>query len=121
MKAAVLPRIGEELKIESVSVPEPGRHEIFIRVPACGVCHSDLHAVDGERTPLPNLPLFPGHEMTGHVAGLGEGVSGLRVGDGVGVTWMYSACGKCEYCLSGMETICKSAEVTGYQEVMPNT
>jgi len=114
MKAAVLRRIGQPLAIETLPIPEPKPGEILIKVVACGVCHSDLHAVDGDWTPPPALPLIPGHEATGHVAGLGAGVSGFRIGEAVGVPWMFSACGACEYCLAGMETICKSGEATGY-------
>lgn len=114
MKAAVLHELKTPLSIEQVPVPVPGHGDLLIKVTACGVCHSDLHAVDGDWTPGPVLPLIPGHEVAGTVAGVGSGVSGFSVGDAVGVPWMYSACGSCEFCLSGMETICKSAEATGY-------
>lgn len=116
MRAAVLHKIGGKLKIERLPIPEPGRGEILIKVTACGVCHSDLHAVDGDWTPLPSLPLIPGHEVTGHVAALGAGVTGFRRGDVVGVPWMWSACGTCEFCLGGMETICLSGEASGYTQ-----
>jgi propanol-preferring alcohol dehydrogenase len=119
MKAAVLRKLGQGLKIERLPIPEPGPGEILVKVAACGVCHSDLHAIDGDWTPPPVLPLIPGHEVAGHVAGMGEGVpsggiGGFRVGDAVGVPWMWSACGRCRFCLAGMETICKSGEATGY-------
>jgi propanol-preferring alcohol dehydrogenase len=114
MQAAVLHRIGDPLVIEPRQVPEPGAGEVLIRVTACGVCHSDLHAVKGDWDPLPSLPLIPGHEVTGHVAAVGSGVTGLATGQPIGVPWMYSACGSCEFCLSGMETICLRAEATGY-------
>lgn len=114
MKAAVLHKLKTPLEIETVPVPEPGRGELLIKVVACGVCHSDLHAVDGDWTPPPVLPLIPGHEVAGVVAGLGDGVEGFKVGDRVGVPWMWSACGTCEFCLAGMETICKRGEATGY-------
>lgn len=114
MQAAVLHRIGDPLVIETRQVPEPGHGEILIRVTACGVCHSDLHAVKGDWDPLPSLPLIPGHEVTGHVAAVGSGVTGFAVGQTIGVPWMYSACGNCEFCLAGMETICLRAEATGY-------
>jgi alcohol dehydrogenase, propanol-preferring len=116
MKAAVLRTIGAPLAIEQLPVPEPKSGEVLIKVAACGVCHSDLHAVDGDWTPLPTLPLIPGHEVTGHVAALGAGVTQFKPGDRIGVPWMYSACGACEFCLSGMETICKKAEATGYSK-----
>ena len=114
MKAAVLNALKTPLRIEQVPVPVPGPGDLLIKVEACGVCHSDLHAVDGDWTPPPVIPLIPGHEVAGKVAGLGSGVSGFKVGDAVGVPWMYSACGLCEFCLAGMETICRKGEATGY-------
>lgn len=114
MKAAVLHALKEPLRIGQIRVPEPEHGEILVKVTACGVCHSDLHAVDGDWTPPPVIPLIPGHEVAGTVAKLGPGVSGFAVGDEVGVPWMYSACGQCEFCLAGMETICKQGEATGY-------
>jgi alcohol dehydrogenase, propanol-preferring len=116
MTAAVVRELRQPLTIEALPVPVPGDREVLIRVTACGVCHSDLHAADGDWTPLPVLPLIPGHEVTGMIAAIGSGVSGFALGDRVGVAWLYSACGQCEYCLSGMETICKSAEATGYSK-----
>jgi alcohol dehydrogenase, propanol-preferring len=114
MKAAVLHALKEPLRIEQVPIPEPGHGELLIKVTACGVCHSDLHAVDGDWTPPPVIPLIPGHEVAGKVAKVGPGVRDFAVGDEVGVPWMYSSCGHCEFCLAGMETICKSGEATGY-------
>jgi propanol-preferring alcohol dehydrogenase len=114
MKAAVLRKLGQGLKIERLPIPAPGPGEILVKVAACGVCHSDLHAIDGDWSPPPVLPLIPGHEVAGHVAGLGAGVTGFRKGDAVGVPWMWSACGTCRFCLAGLETICKSGEATGY-------
>jgi alcohol dehydrogenase, propanol-preferring len=114
MTAAVLHALKTPLRIETVPIPEPGPGELLIKVTACGVCHSDLHAVDGDWTPPPVLPLIPGHEVAGRVVGLGPGTAGFAAGDHVGVPWMYSACGTCDFCLAGMETICKAAEATGY-------
>jgi propanol-preferring alcohol dehydrogenase len=116
MKAAVLHALKTPLVIERIPVPQPGLGDLLIKVTACGVCHSDLHAIEGDWTPPPTLPLIPGHEVTGVVAGLGQGVEGFTLGDAVGVPWLYSSCGHCEFCLSGMETICKSAEATGYSK-----
>ncbi|WP_230589658.1 alcohol dehydrogenase catalytic domain-containing protein [Pseudomonas chlororaphis] len=114
MLAAVLHELGGRLRIERLPIPRPGPGEILIKVVACGVCHSDVHACDGDWPTPPTLALIPGHEVTGHIAELGEGVNDLAVGDAVGVPWMYSACGDCEYCRAGMETICKQGEATGY-------
>ncbi|MEE1868600.1 alcohol dehydrogenase catalytic domain-containing protein [Pseudomonas auratipiscis] len=116
MTAAILRELGGPLKLEQVPIPKPGIGEILIKVVACGVCHSDVHACDGDWPSPPNLPLIPGHEVTGHIAELGEGVTGYALGDTVGVPWMYSACGACEYCRAGMETICKQGEATGYSK-----
>jgi len=116
MNAAVLREIGAKLGIEKLPIPEPGPGEILVQVSACGVCHSDLHAIDGDWTPGPTLPLIPGHEVTGHVAALGSGVTGFEIRDTIGVPWMWSACGHCESCLAGMETICKYGEATGYSK-----
>ena len=116
MQAAVAHQLRAPLVIETLPIPAPGPGDILIKVTACGVCHSDLHAVDGDWTPPPVLPLIPGHEVTGVVAALGAGVTTLALGARVGVPWLYSACGHCEFCLAGMETICKQAEATGYSK-----
>jgi propanol-preferring alcohol dehydrogenase len=116
MRAAVLRKVKTRLKIERLPIPEPGPGEILIKVAACGVCHSDLHAIDGDWASPPVLPLIPGHEVTGHVTQLGAGVTGFRKGDPVGVPWMWSACGHCEACLSGMETVCRTGQATGYSK-----
>lgn len=116
MKAAIAREFHQPLQIESLPVPEPGPQDILIKVKACGVCHSDVHAVDGDWDPPPVMPLIPGHEVAGTVAGLGNQVSGFAIGDSVGVAWLYSSCGACEYCQTGMETICKAAEATGYSK-----
>lgn len=116
MQAAIQRTPKGPLKIEQVPIPEPGHGEILIKVVACGVCHSDLHAIDGDWDPGPVMPLIPGHEVAGTVAGLGAGVSDLKIGDRVGVPWMFWSCGTCEFCTAGMETICKKTEATGYSK-----
>jgi propanol-preferring alcohol dehydrogenase len=116
MRAAVLRKLKTPLKIEAVAMPEPKPGEVLIKVAACGVCHSDVHAVDGDWDPLPALPLIPGHEVTGHVAACGAHVQGVKEGDVVGVPWMWSACGACEHCLAGNESICAAGESTGYSK-----
>jgi alcohol dehydrogenase, propanol-preferring len=114
MRAAVLHEIGMPLVIEDVPRPVAGADEVLVKVLACGVCHSDLHAVDGDWSPLPNLPLIPGHEVVGTVVAQGTNVAGLEVGDVVGVPWTFSVCLECESCLAGHETVCPHMESTGY-------
>jgi alcohol dehydrogenase, propanol-preferring len=114
MRAAVLHEIRTPLLIEEIARPVAGADEVLVQVLACGVCHSDLHAVDGDWSPLPNLPLIPGHEVVGTVVERGTNVAGLEVGDVVGVPWMFSACQECEHCLAGLETVCPHMESTGY-------
>lgn len=114
MKAAVCREFGQPLKIEEVAIPEitPGR--ILVKVAACGVCHTDLHAISGDWPVLPTLPLIPGHEGAGTVVAVGEGITHVREGDRVGVPWLFTACGHCEYCLAGWETLCLEQQNTGY-------
>ncbi|MBB3232313.1 alcohol dehydrogenase AdhP [Halomonas stenophila] len=114
MQAAVVRSFGEPLSLEEVEVPRPGRGEILVKVAASGVCHTDLHAAHGDWPIKPEPPFIPGHEGVGHVAAVGEGVSHLKEGDRVGVPWLYSACGHCEHCLGGWETLCESQQNTGY-------
>ena len=114
MKAAVVREFGRPLTIEEMPVKRPGRNEILVKVIACGVCHTDLHAAHGDWPVKPNLPLIPGHEGLGYVAALGEGVDYIKEGDIVGVPWLYSACGHCEHCITGWETLCESQKNGGY-------
>lgn len=114
MKAAVVHKFRESLAIEEVAIPEPGPGQVLVRVAASGVCHTDLHAADGDWPVRPKLPFIPGHEGVGHVAALGAGVTSLREGDRVGVPWLHSACGECEHCLTGWETLCPNQQNTGY-------
>ncbi|MDN3557760.1 alcohol dehydrogenase AdhP [Halomonas maura] len=114
MQAAVVRSFGEPLSLEEVEVPRPGRGEILVKVAASGVCHTDLHAAHGDWPVKPEPPFIPGHEGVGHVAAVGEGVTHLQEGDRVGVPWLYSACGHCEHCLGGWETLCESQQNTGY-------
>lgn len=114
MKAAVVHAFGEPLRIEEVKVPLPGAGQILVKIEACGVCHTDLHAAEGDWPVRPSLPFIPGHEGVGYVAAVGSGVTRVREGDRVGVPWLYSACGCCEHCLTGWETLCTSQQNTGY-------
>ncbi len=114
MKAAVVRAFGQPLTIEEMPVKRPGRNEILVKIITCGVCHTDLHAVNGDWPVKPKLPLIPGHEGVGYVAALGEGVDYIKEGDIVGVPWLYSACGHCEHCITGWETLCESQQNGGY-------
>ena len=114
MKAAVVRALGQPLSIEELAVPTPGAGEVLIKVLASGVCHTDLHAAEGDWPVKPSPPFIPGHEGTGIVAGVGAGVTTLREGDRVGVAWLHDACGICEYCTTGWETLCESQHNSGY-------
>lgn len=114
MKAAVVHEFGQPLQIETLAVPTPGPGEVLIRLRASGVCHTDVHAADGDWPVRPALPFIPGHEGTGIVAALGAGVRNLREGDAVGVAWLHDACGRCEHCVGGWETLCESQHNSGY-------
>ena len=81
---------------------------------ANGVCHTDLHAANGDWAGRPPLPFIPGHEGVGVVAALGAGVKGLKEGDAVGVAWLHDACGQCEYCMTGWDSLCAAQHNTGY-------
>jgi len=117
MQAAVLSEYGKPLLLESVSVPDPLADEVLIEVFACGVCHSDLHIVDGDLPgfrALTKQRVIPGHEVVGRVVRCGDAVTNLHVGDRIGVPWLYRACGTCEQCREGNENLCRqSAAVTG--------
>ncbi|TDX25473.1 propanol-preferring alcohol dehydrogenase [Modicisalibacter xianhensis] len=114
MKAAVVRAFKEPLVIEEVTVPRPGPGEVLVKIAASGVCHTDLHAAHGDWPVKPQPPFIPGHEGVGHVVALGAGVTHVKEGDRVGIPWLYSACGHCEHCLGGWETLCESQQNTGY-------
>lgn len=114
MKAAVVHTLGRPLRIDEVPIPTPGAGEVLVKVMASGVCHTDLHAAEGDWPVKPSPPFIPGHEGTGVVAAVGPGVKTLREGDRVGVAWLHDACGSCEYCTTGWETLCESQHNSGY-------
>jgi len=113
MRAMVLERVGAPLAMQARPLPEPPAGEVRIAIEACAVCRTDLHVVDGELADAA-LPLVPGHQIAGTVDALGEGVTGLAIGDRVGVPWLGSACGACAYCTTGRENLCRAARFTGY-------
>jgi propanol-preferring alcohol dehydrogenase len=118
MKAMVMTGIrdlGQDrdpLELRDVARPAPGEGQVLLRVAACGVCHTELDEVEG-RTPPPRLPVIPGHQVVGRVEETGPGVEKLRAGDRLGVAWIYSACGKCRFCLTGRENLCLDFRATG--------
>lgn len=114
MQAAVVRDYGQPLKIEEVEVKRPGRYQILVKVIASGVCHTDLHAIDGDWPVKAKMPLIPGHEAVGYVAAVGEDVKNVKEGDAVGVPWLYSACGSCDHCITGWETLCEDQQNGGY-------
>jgi propanol-preferring alcohol dehydrogenase len=114
MKAAMVQRFGAPLTIEEVPVPSPGPGEVLVKIVATGVCHTDLHAADGDWPVKPVPPFIPGHEGAGIVAAVGAGVTQLKEGDHVGIAWLHDACGACEYCYTGWETLCEKQHNSGY-------
>ena len=114
MRAAVVEKFGAPLVVREVPVPKPGPGQALVEIIASGVCHTDLHAADGDWPVKPTLPFTPGHEGAGIVVALGPGVTHLKEGDRVGIAWLHSACGYCEFCLSGWETLCPEQKNSGY-------
>jgi len=115
MKAAVVHSYEQPLSIEEVPTPDPGVDQVLVRIEACGLCHTDIHAARGEWPVKPELPFIPGHEGVGTIERLGPGNShGLAVGMRVALPWLGYACGDCRYCNSGAETLCLSQINTGY-------
>ena len=100
------------LTLTTLPVPRPGAGEVLLRVTVCGVCHTELDEIEG-RTPPPHLPMVPGHQVVGRVVETGANVSGLTIGQRVGVAWIYSACGTCAFCRSGQENLCPDFRATG--------
>lgn len=113
-RAAVVQEFMKPLKITQVEIPSPGPGQVLIRVIACGVCHTDLHAAHGDWPVKPTPPFIPGHEGVGEVVEVGSGVTRIKKGDIVGSPWLHEACGCCTYCVTGWETLCETQTNTGY-------
>jgi len=116
MRAMILerPQPVEQSPLRAVDIaePEPAPGEIRVQVRCCGLCHTDLHTVEGELS-LPLLPIVPGHQIVGVVDAVGKGVATRREGDRVGIPWLHWACGQCRFCRAGQENLCERARFTG--------
>ncbi len=114
MKAMILEKPGQRLRLAELDRPNPGPGEVLVRVEACGVCRTDQHIVDGELPPPPFLPLILGHEAVGRVEACGEGVESFEIGQRVGIPWLGGTCGQCWYCRHDAENLCDAPSFTGY-------
>jgi len=114
MHAAVVHSFTADLTIDEVTIPTPGRHEALVKVEYSGVCHTDLHAAHGDWPVKPTPPFTPGHEGAGTVVAVGDDVTRVKVGDRVGNAWLATACGECEHCETGWETLCPNQKNSGY-------
>jgi propanol-preferring alcohol dehydrogenase len=114
MRAAVVTSFDQPLEVKDVPIPEPGDGQIQVRIEATGLCHTDIHAAQGDWPVKPTPPFIPGHEGVGIITKTGPGVTTHRVGDRVAIPWLGHACGTCEYCITGWETLCESQLNTGY-------
>ena len=120
MKAYLCTRVGDiesgVMEYGDVPDPRPADNQVLIRIKACGVCHSNLHMIEGDFKVFgipAKLPIIPGHEIAGVVEEVGKDVKGFGVGDRVGVQVLYESCRTCEYCLSGNENLCLERKGTG--------
>src|ERR1700757_4858481 len=101
------------LHLTDLPDPIPAANEVRVHIRTCGLCHTDLHTVEGDLQ-LPKLPLVPGHQIVGTIDALGSSVRTLKLGDRVGIPWLYSTDGSCPYCLRRTENLCENARFTGY-------
>jgi propanol-preferring alcohol dehydrogenase len=114
VQAAVVHAFDQPLRVEDVAKPEPESGQVVVKVETSGLCHTDIHAAHGDWPVKPQPPFIPGHEGVGIVERLGKGVRGISEGDRVAVPWLGWACGACELCASGWETLCPNARYIGY-------
>ncbi len=118
MKAMILTKISQieansfPLELVNIPIPEPKANEVLIHVSYCGVCHTELDEIEGRITPI-RLPIIPGHQVIGTIAKIGSGSSKFKIGERVGVAWIFSACGKCMFCTQGNENLCDEFVATG--------
>ncbi|RAJ15749.1 zinc-dependent alcohol dehydrogenase family protein [Arenibacter echinorum] len=118
MKAMILNRVSDltvnehPLDLVNIPIPEPEANEVLIKISVCGVCHTELDEIEGRISPM-TFPVVPGHQVVGRVHKLGTAASKFKIGDRVGVAWIYSACGKCKFCLDGKENLCDNFLATG--------
>jgi propanol-preferring alcohol dehydrogenase len=116
MQAALMQGFGQPLVLADRPRPKPAADEVLVKVEFCGVCHSDLHIIDGDTPGFKagtKPELIPGHEAVGTVVARGDDVRHLELGQRVGVAWLHHACGQCEQCREGLENLCRKATVTG--------
>ncbi len=114
MKAAVVHDFTAPLAVEDLPVPAPAPHQVLVRIEASGLCHTDIHAARGDWPVRPGLPFVPGHEGVGIVEAAGDLVRNARVGQRVAIAWLAEACGRCDHCVSGWETLCTEQRNSGY-------
>src|SRR5690606_6768586 len=114
MRAAVVRAFNEPLELTEVPMPEAGPGQVLVRIEASGLCHTDIHAWRGDWPVKPSPPFIPGHEGVGIVEATGPGVTRIEVGERVALPWLGTACGTCEHCVGGWETLCTSQQNTGY-------
>jgi len=114
MRAAVVREFKKPLVIEERAIPEPGDGQILVKIEASGLCHTDMHAANGDWPVKPTPPFVPGHEGVGIVQRVGRGVTRVAEGDRVAIPWLGWACGECEYCMTGWETLCERQQNSGY-------
>jgi len=114
MRVAVVRELGEPLVVEERTLPVPSHGQVLVRLEASGLCHTDIHAAHGDWPVKPQPPFVPGHEGVGLITAVGSGVAADRIGRRVAVPWLHTACGHCEHCVSGWETLCLAQQNTGY-------
>lgn len=114
MRAGIVKQFGKTIDIENTDKPKPGKHQALVKLISTGVCHTDLHALEGDWPVKPSPPFIPGHEGVGEVVELGEDAVNFEIGDIAGNAWLWSACGNCEYCRRGWETLCHDQTNGGY-------